>query len=74
MKNDQERSSSQDTATVVVTGGAGFIGSFVVDLLMERGVKVIVLDNFSTGKRINLARWEGHENLLVIEADVADGL
>ena len=39
---------------VVVTGGAGFIGSYLVDELITRGVEVIVLDNLSTGKRENL--------------------
>src|SRR5689334_20176164 len=41
----------------VVTGGAGFIGSHTVDRLVELGHRVIVLDDFRTGKRANLARW-----------------
>ncbi|MEO8702487.1 MAG: NAD-dependent epimerase/dehydratase family protein, partial [Kofleriaceae bacterium] len=41
----------------VVTGGAGFIGSHLVDRLVELGHRVIVLDNFATGKRANLERW-----------------
>ena len=40
---------------VLVTGAAGFIGSHVVDELVRRGQDVRVLDNFSTGKRENLA-------------------
>lgn len=39
---------------ILVTGGAGFIGSHIVDALVERGHEVTVLDNFSTGKRSNL--------------------
>ncbi len=59
---------------VVVTGGAGFIGSHTVDRLMERGARVAVVDNFSTGKRSNLARWAGHANLQILGVDIADGL
>jgi nucleoside-diphosphate-sugar epimerase len=41
-------------ALYLVTGGAGFIGSHTVDELLRRGASVRVLDNFSTGKRVNL--------------------
>lgn len=40
--------------TVLVTGGAGFIGSHLVEALVQRGDRVFVLDNFSTGRRENL--------------------
>jgi UDP-glucose 4-epimerase len=59
------------TETVVVTGGAGFIGSHVVDRLLAAGCNVIVVDNFSTGKRGNLPV---DDRLAVVEADVVDGL
>mgnify|MGYP001570379523 CR=1 FL=1 len=59
---------------VLVTGGAGFIGSHTVDRLMERGCRVAVIDNFSTGKRENLARWTGHKDLVVLGVDIADGI
>ena len=39
----------------LVTGGAGFIGSNLVDELIHRGHHVVVLDNFSTGRRLNLS-------------------
>ena len=48
----------------VVTGGAGFVGSHVVDALVARGVEVTVVDNLSSGKRENLAPVEGRSGLL----------
>ena len=59
---------------VVVTGGAGFIGSHTVDRLIETGHRVVVLDNFSTGKRANLARWAEHPALHVVTCDIAHGM
>jgi UDP-glucose 4-epimerase len=59
---------------VVVTGGAGFIGSHTVDHLIESGHRVAVLDNFSTGKRANLARWSDHPALHVVACDIAHGI
>ncbi|MGN6106558.1 MAG: NAD-dependent epimerase/dehydratase family protein, partial [Kofleriaceae bacterium] len=66
----------------VVTGGAGFIGSHTVDRLIELGHRVVVLDNFSTGKRANLARWSdpkyafdgAQPSLEVVTCDVAHGI
>lgn len=54
---------------ILVTGGAGFIGSNLVDALLAHGYAVRVLDNFSTGKRSNLPEASALE---VIEGDVAD--
>jgi nucleoside-diphosphate-sugar epimerase len=54
----------------LVTGGAGFIGSHLVRALLERGAHVCVLDNFSTGKRENLAGLR--DRLEVIEGDLCD--
>ena len=59
---------------VVVTGGAGFIGSHTVDRLIESGHRVVVLDNFSTGKRANLARWAGDDRLRVEVCDISHGI
>lgn len=47
--------SSSETFTYLITGGAGFIGSHLVETLLARGHRVRVVDNFSTGKRANLA-------------------
>lgn len=55
---------------ILVTGGAGFIGSHTVKLLLKMGRKVIVLDNFSTGKIDNLPMK--HPDLEVILGDVTD--
>jgi len=57
-------------ARYLVTGGAGFIGSNLVEALLARGASVRVLDDFSTGKRENLASLEG--DLEVVEGDVRD--
>jgi UDP-glucose 4-epimerase len=56
----------------LVTGGAGFIGSNLVDALLERGDRVVVLDDLSTGRRSNL---EGAlaKGALLLEADITDG-
>jgi len=60
----------QNTKLVLVVGGAGFIGSHTVDLLLSEGYRVRVLDNFSTGKRHNLP--ETHERLEILAGDMSD--
>ena len=57
-------------AKVLVTGGAGFIGSHLVDKLIERGFKVVVLDNFLNGKHGNLAQHKDNPDLCLIEGDI----
>ncbi len=54
---------------VLVTGGAGFIGSHIVDALVDQGAEVRVLDSFVTGKRENLAH---HTQVEVVEGDIRD--
>jgi len=56
----------------LVTGGAGFIGSSIARALLDRGDRVRVLDDFSSGKRENLAGVIEHTRLEVIEGDVRD--
>jgi UDP-glucose 4-epimerase len=58
----------------VVTGGAGFIGSHTVDHLLAAGHRVVVLDDFRTGKRANLAHHAGSDRLEVIACDVSHGI
>ncbi len=58
--------------SALVTGGAGFIGSHVVDALVAAGARVTVFDNFTTGRRRNLEQHAGSPLVRVIEADVLD--
>lgn len=56
----------------LVTGGAGFIGSHIVEALIETGHSVRVLDNFSSGFRSNLDSVHGSASLEIVEGDVRD--
>ncbi len=58
--------------SVLVTGGASFIGSHLVDALLSMDCKVLVIDDFSSGKRENLAT--AHRNLEIIELDLFDAV
>jgi UDP-glucuronate decarboxylase len=60
--------------TVLVAGGAGFLGSYVCDRLIDAGNRVICLDNFHTGSRDNLVRLERQSRFSVLEADVTTPL
>jgi nucleoside-diphosphate-sugar epimerase len=51
---------------VLITGGAGFIGSHLVDALMVRGEEVCVFDNLSTGSIENVRHWFGNPNFTLI--------
>ncbi len=57
---------------VLVTGGAGFIGSNLVDELMTQGMEVRVLDDLSEGKMENLARWKNHKNFQFFKGSILD--
>lgn len=56
----------------LITGGAGFIGSHLVDRLMERGEEVICVDNLYTGKKGNISKWFDHENFEFIRHDITE--
>ena len=55
---------------VLITGGAGFIGSFLCEELLNKGYNVVCLDNFSTGKKINIRHLLKDPNFKLIEHDV----
>ena len=55
--------------TVVVTGGCGFIGSHLVDVLLERGERVVIIDNLSRGRYL---WWEKSEKPVLVEASILD--
>jgi UDP-glucuronate decarboxylase len=57
---------------VLVTGGAGFLGSHLVDVLMKGGNDVICLDNFYTGSKQNVHQWNGHSNFELIRHDITE--
>ena len=57
---------------ILVTGGAGFIGSHLIDRLMNDGHEVICLDNFYTGKKHNLLPWLDNPNFEIIRHDITE--
>lgn len=57
---------------ILVTGGAGFVGSHLVDRLMLLGHEVTVLDNFFTGSKTTVSHWIGHPNFEMVRHDVVE--
>ncbi|MFH1045776.1 MAG: NAD-dependent epimerase/dehydratase family protein [Candidatus Omnitrophota bacterium] len=55
---------------IIVTGGAGFIGSHLVGALLGHETKVVVIDNFSSGKMVNLGEYAKDKNLTIIKTDI----
>ena len=55
---------------ILITGGAGFIGSNLCDYFLSKGDKVVCLDNFATGHRHNLKDFINHPNFSLIEGDI----
>ena len=64
MKTDNENT------TILITGGAGFIGSNLCEYFIGRNYKVVCLDNFATGHRHNLSAFIDHKNFRLIEGDI----
>ena len=61
-------------ARVVITGGAGFLGSHLATLLVGRGDEVVAVDDLSSGSVVNLAHLADHERFTFVEQDVSRGL
>ncbi len=57
---------------ILVTGGAGFIGSHLIDRLMEAGEEVVCLDNFYTGRKVNVVKWLDHPYFELIRHDITE--
>ncbi|MCY1223253.1 UDP-glucose 4-epimerase [compost metagenome] len=57
---------------ILITGGAGFIGSNLCEHFLEKGHKVVCLDNFATGHRHNIEPFLDNENFTLIEGDIRD--
>jgi UDP-glucuronate decarboxylase len=57
---------------ILVTGGAGFIGSHLIERLMKEQHEVICLDNFYTGTKSNISKWLGHPNFEFIRHDITE--
>lgn len=58
---------------VLITGGAGLVGSHIADLLLQEGVaEIIILDNFTRGQRSNLAKAQAQGPLVIVEGDIRD--
>jgi len=57
---------------ILITGGAGFIGSHLCDRLLAEGHQVIAMDNLSTGSVANIAHLSGHDNFMFIKHDVTN--
>ena len=64
--------SFEKDSSFLVTGGAGFIGSNLVEKMLDLGYKVRVLDNFSTGKKRNIEEFLDDSNFELIEGDIRD--
>ncbi len=61
-----------DCTRVLISGGAGFIGSHLVEVLLENGFEVVVLDDLSTGSYENLSRWKSNSRLTFLNHDIIE--
>jgi dTDP-glucose 4,6-dehydratase len=61
-----------EVSKVFVTGGAGFIGSNIVEALLRQGYEVVAYDNLITGKKENISEFEENENFRFVEGDILE--
>ncbi|MEO7300566.1 MAG: UDP-glucuronic acid decarboxylase family protein [Verrucomicrobiota bacterium] len=73
-KTATKKKSTAKQPISVVTGGAGFLGSHLSDLLISRGHKVVAIDNFVTGSVDNISHLAGNDNFKFIQQDVTEFL
>jgi dTDP-glucose 4,6-dehydratase len=59
---------------ILITGGAGFVGSHLVDALLARGASVVTVDNFITGAKDNITHLITHPRFALVEADISEPL
>ena len=59
-----------DSSINLVTGGAGFLGSHLIEHLLKKGEEVICVDNYSTGQKVNIENWIGHPRFELIRHDI----
>jgi UDP-glucuronate decarboxylase len=69
-----EEGISFDGKSVLVTGGAGFLGSWICDVLVKQGAYVICIDNFSSGQKKNIEQLIGMSNFRFVEHDISQPL
>lgn len=70
MRTDMKSNINLTNKKILITGGAGFIGSNLCEALLEKGNKVVCLDNFITGKRENIQELLNDPNFMLIEGDI----
>ena len=66
------RFSTQPFMRILISGGGGFLGSHLTDLLLKQGHEVVALDNFITGRPQNIAHLDGHDRYSIFEHDVTE--
>jgi len=69
---DNNKYSFEKDTSFLVTGGAGFIGSNLVEEILDLGYQVRVLDNFSTGEKRNIKEFLDNSNFELIEGDIRE--